>query len=220
MGNCTYILDEVALLCQNPGLPPSERHRHIHLVAGRADRTRMYPVPLIHAILRGLKRFLRKNAELGAMWVLAAGEMGPTLDEEPPTPEPLKWQPLKAGAFYDEKTGLELPRWAVEKGHHTEMDFLDQLKVWDVRLVSECLSVTGRKPISLRWVEENKSGVINPEDEGYEIRSRLVVQETKRVSTIDPMDHGAVFSGMAPLEALRMLCSEAMSNPWTPTQVE
>ena len=44
-----------------------------------------------------------------------------------------------------------------------------------------------------------------------EYRSRLVVMETKRPSTIAPEDKGAVFSVAPPLEAVRMLASLAMS---------
>ena len=44
-----------------------------------------------------------------------------------------------------------------------------------------------------------------------EYRSRLVVMETKRRSTIAPEDKGAVFSATPSLEAVRMLASLAMS---------
>ena len=33
-----------------------------------------------------------------------------------------------------------------QEGRHQEMDFMDKLKVWDVRWTSECLAVTGAVP--------------------------------------------------------------------------
>ena len=84
---------------------------------------------------------------------------------------------------------------------------MHKLKVWLVATRSLCLKRTGRPPIGLRWVEKNRA----TKPGAYDIRSRLVVQETKRVSTIAADDAGAVFSGMAPLEALRMLISYVMS---------
>ena len=62
------------------------------------------------------------------------------------------------------------------------------------------------KPIPLRWVDINKGS-----ETAKEYRSRLVVMETKRGSTIAPEDKGAVFSATPPLEAVRMLASLAMS---------
>ena len=62
------------------------------------------------------------------------------------------------------------------------------------------------KPIPLRWVDINKGS-----ETSKEYRSRLVVMETERRSTIAPEDKGAVFSAAPPLEAVRMLASLAMS---------
>ena len=66
--------------------------------------------------------------------------------------------------------------------------------------------MNGMKPIPLRWVDINKGS-----ETSKEYRSRLVVMETKRRSTIAPEDKGAVFSATPPLEAVRMLASLAMS---------
>ena len=66
--------------------------------------------------------------------------------------------------------------------------------------------MNGMKPIPLRWVDINKGS-----ETSKEYRSRLVVMETKRRSTIAPEDKGAVFSATPPLEAVRMLASLATS---------
>ena len=49
--------------------------------------------------------------------------------------------------------------------------------------------MNGMKPIPLRWVDINKGS-----ETSKEYRSRLVVMETKRRSTIAPEDKGAVFT--------------------------
>ena len=103
--------------------------------------------------MRGVKKLLLNRAKLeGAVFVLDRGEMGPTLHEPPPTPDAItQWVPLREGRYYDEKTGLELESTMVETGRHEEMGFLDHLKLWLIRPTSECLAVTGKPPIPVRW---------------------------------------------------------------------
>ena len=82
---------------------------------------------------------------------------------------------------------------------------ITDLDVWEIVDRDFALErMNGMKPIPLRWVDINKETT-------KECRSRLVVMETKRRSTIVPEDKGAVFSATPPLEAVRMLASLAMS---------
>ena len=66
---------------------------------------------------------------------------------------------------------------------------------------SECLAKTGRKPISIRWVEVNKG-----DDESPNVRSRLVAREIRTAG----MD--AIFAPTPPLESLRMVLSYAVTQ--------
>ncbi len=58
----------------------------------------------------------------------------------------------------------------------------------------------------MRFLDINKGDA-----ENVEIRSRLVVQETRKKTTIDPTDVGAVFAASPPYEAMRFLLNFAMA---------
>ena len=60
----------------------------------------------------------------------------------------------------------------------------------------------GRKPFGMRWIDCNKGDEQRPE-----LRSRLVVQETRQTSTISVSDIAAVTSSTPPLEVVRLFCS-------------
>ena len=59
-----------------------------------------------------------------------------------------------------------------------------------------------------RWLHHNKDDAGRPE-----YRSRLVVQETRRSSTIPPDGVAGTASSTQPLEVVRPICSLAMSMP-------
>ena len=68
----------------------------------------------------------------------------------------------------------------------------------------------GRKPFGMRWIDCNKGDEQRPE-----LRSRLVVQETRQTSTISVSDIAAVTSSTPPLEVVRSFCSLMMSMKGT-----
>ena len=205
MSNCPEVLDEVARRCVNPTLPECERHRHVHLQNGLAKGAERYPVALVKAILKGLRNHLRRHRH-GSLFHVEALDTGPTLDEPPPEwrPEPAAPYETRVGRFFDSVTGFELDPERVRKARAEEVDFMLKLGVWKVVDVNEATAVTGRPPISVSWVDTNKGDEYKPI-----LRSRLVVNETKRVS--GHMDPGEVFSATPPLECIRMQCSLMMS---------
>ena len=83
------------------------------------------------------------------------------------------------------------------------MGFMNTLKAWGYDVAE-----TGRQPITMGWVTVNKG-----DDDKPNIRSRLVVQETKHATSLDPTDSGAVFSATPPYEAMRLILSIGMSQP-------
>eukprot|EP00971_Amphidinium_carterae_P063162 1249986-Amphidinium_carterae.1 len=60
------------------------------------------------------------------------------------------------------------------------MAYMKHLGVWQYSTVAECLTETGRRPYGVRWVDCDKS----PEPSTPDLRSRLVVQETRGNSSI------------------------------------
>ncbi len=225
MSNCTEILDAVALLCPNGDLVARGKkpaHEHVLLIGGgRARRAERYPPGLIAAVLRGLRNHLRR---VRGKYNIGAMDTGPTAEEPEVDDQIRDWidengSVTSAGASHgsaddddpgaiDEVTGLPLPAGAVREARREEVEYMEsKLHVWDVVPVDQCWAETGKPPIGTRWTELNKGDA-----EHMLVRSRLVAQETKRRSTIDPSDTAAVFAASPPLEALRLLGSLAMST--------
>ena len=117
-------------------------------------------------------------------------------------PEPLQLYPEYYQEVYDASTGERLPPELVAKGRAAEMEFMRGLRVWTYATISACLQATGRKPISVGWVDINKG-----DRDNLNVRCRLTVQETKRQTTLDSSDVAATFAATPPYEALRFLLS-------------
>eukprot|EP00971_Amphidinium_carterae_P103562 2050552-Amphidinium_carterae.1 len=60
------------------------------------------------------------------------------------------------------------------------MEYMQHLGVWEYSTAEECVTTTGRKPYGVRWIDSDKS----PNPETPDLRSRLVVQETRGNSSI------------------------------------
>ena len=101
----------------------------------------------------------------------------------------------------DNLTGEVLPPRLVEEARREEIEFMENWEVWEDVPVEECMAKTGKRPIGGRWVDINKGGPTNPL-----IRCRYVAQEVAHFKDDD------FFAAMPPLEALRMLISEAATN--------
>ena len=80
MTNSPELAETLRGVCTNdlPGAK-RERHRHIHLVNGRAKMARIYPPALVRAVLRALKRQMKADGEYREVHLVNAG---PSPDEE------------------------------------------------------------------------------------------------------------------------------------------
>ena len=117
------------------------------------------------------------------------------------------WAAEQGQRFHDDITGELLSGELVRPARQEEMNYMSHLGVWEYRLVSECLEKTGRPPVPVRWVDTNRGDSEHPE-----VRSRLVVQETKGRTTIAPGDVVQTFAATPPLEALRAIASQAVDH--------
>ena len=87
------------------------------------------------------------------------------------------------------------------------MRFLvDELNAYKYDSVDNCLRMTGKRPIPVKWVDVNKGDAQRPE-----VRSRLAVAETRHRTTLSEEDNAQTFSATPPYEALRLLVSFVMS---------
>ena len=60
----------------------------------------------------------------------------------------------------------------VRKARTEEIAELHKYKVYEKRPIAECIAVTGKKPMGIRWVDTNKGDNENPE-----YRSRIVAKD-------------------------------------------
>ena len=91
----------------------------------------------------------------------------------------------------------------VRQARLEELQEIHGFKVYEKVPISECIRVTGRKPIGCRWSDTNKGDQQNPK-----YRSRLCAKEFKAT---DPNKAGC-FAATPPLEALRFMISLCMTE--------
>ena len=190
--------------------PCNGQHAHAALIGGTAKPTERYPPRLVSAILRGLVAYMRRVTGTPVN-ALEAG-VGPHIDEDTPEPDMAACgdDGSKADAdtacFYDQYTGLVLPTAGVRAARRDEVDFANKLVAFDPRTRDEAYEKMGRAPFGTRWIDCNKG-----DDKTPELRSRMVVQETRKTSTIAIDDIAAVTSSTPPLEVVRLFASLMMS---------
>ena len=189
--------------CPNKGTDSRAWRRHIQLVNGRAKAAQIYPPALVAAILKGIREQMKVDGEIKDLGNLNVGAIP---DEEPDCSEEYfeGWFPEQKDEedkiYVDDITGVQLPTDEVLKARDEELGWIHKQKIYEKRTLEECWEVTGKAPITLKWIDRNKGDSIYPN-----YRSRLVVREVKK-------QHGALpahmlFSNMPPLEAAKILCS-------------
>ena len=103
--------------------------------------------------------------------------------------------------YVDDLTGQPLDPELCRIARKAELDYFRSKGVWSVRPIQEAWKLTGRPPISVRWVEVNKG-----DDENPKYRSRLVAREIRMAG------EDAIFAPTPPLESLRMVLSYATTD--------
>ena len=103
--------------------------------------------------------------------------------------------------YIDDLTGQPLDPELCRIARKAELDYFRSKGVWSLRPIQEAWRLTGRPPISVRWVEVNKG-----DDENPKYRSRLVAREIRMAG------EDAIFAPTPPLESLRMVLSYATTD--------
>lgn len=62
-----------------------------------------------------------------------------------------------------------------------EVSYMEGRNIWTVCPMGECLAKTGKKPVSVRWVDTDKGFM---SEGGMEVRSRLVARDFKGVARV------------------------------------
>ena len=134
-------------------------HGHVHLINQRAHHARVYPPKLVAAILRGAREELRVSGEML--------QFDYPVPEDPVIPRDPEIQ-NELETYWDDANGgyldARLVRLARQEIHN--------YKVYEKRPIEECLRVTGKKPMAIRWVDTNKGDEENPE-----YRFRIVARQ-------------------------------------------
>ena len=109
----------------------------------------------------------------------------------------LKVQLQNDEVFKDDLTGQLLPPDLVKLARKKELEYFDGKLVWEKKPMSEARRVTGKPPVTVRWVDVNKGDNLNPN-----VRSRLVARQMRQAG------EDAIFAPTPPLEALRSILSD------------
>jgi hypothetical protein len=107
------------------------------------------------------------------------------------------WQEASAFAWDDVNGGvLDLAK--VREARKEEVDFMKEKKIWREVPVEEAWKVTGKAPVSVKWVDTMKSGGL--------VRCRLVARDFRMKGDKDRED---LFAATPPLELLKALIAKA-----------
>ena len=199
-------------------------HRHQPLLGGRAAAAAIYPPQLCKAILRGAEAQRRREGqalppavlnELAAVgWgqpacepasagvATPAEEVDPQVINDRVGDEADMTMYMGDSQVFDEYTGDALPPDLVAKAREEEVSMMEAWDVWEVVPNEEAWRLTGKKPLKGRWVDCNKG------DRGtYDVRCRWVAKEVAYHHS------DQFFAATPPLEALRLILSEAATGP-------
>ena len=174
----------------------SKWHRHVQLMGGKAKKAEIYPEVLLHNILRGLKKEMKRKNPLSAL------DFGPVNEE--PYFEEKALEGEDWSTFIDEVSGKALETSRVKTARAEELDYAARYNVWTLVPISEAWRETGKAPIGSRWIDIDKGDADHPN-----YRSRLVIQEVRMSGT------EAIFAATPPLESIRFLLSLQRSRPGT-----
>ncbi len=103
--------------------------------------------------------------------------------------------------YRDAVSGQPLEPALVRAARKKELEYFDHKQVWRKRPRAEALAKTGKRPISVRWIDVNKG-----DDDAPNYRSRLVAREIRKPGE-DP-----IFAPTPPLESLRTVISLAATD--------
>ena len=163
MTNCKPLADLLEGVCSNVD-ESAPWHRHVHLINGLAAQAAVYPPALVEAVLRALRQQMLEDGQISE---LQAAESGPVCEE--PFVPPGEWY-----EYWDDVHGVQLDKKLVEEARQVERDWVKKQGVYEVVPLTMCFEETGKRPISLRWIDTNKGDSLRPN-----YRSRMVVREIK-----------------------------------------
>ena len=191
--------------------------RHATVSGRLAREAAVYPFVLCQAILRGVQKQLQADgfARPGIHGIQAQWEENADVvtyrDFETGTLLSVEEYKHLETAFamgenherpcIDAVSGQPLNRGLVELARRKELDYFRDKGVWVKRPRAEAMARTGKRPISIKWIDVNKGDDDNPN-----YRSRLVAREIRKAG------ENPIFAPTPPLESLRTILSLAATD--------
>ena len=136
----------------------------MHFMSGGARAAAHYPAKCCRALCKGMKRQAKVDAS-GMLSTLITAGWHDEIGEVSHVPKPWK-------KYWDDISGKELKPDLVRAAREEELKVVDEMGVWELRPISECLEVTGKKPVKVRWVDVNKG-----DDDSPNVRCRIVAKD-------------------------------------------
>ena len=211
--NSTCLVEELSTRCggRHGSCDRVAGGRHVVCSGKRAIMAAIYHFDLCRAILVGFRKQMVADGKcrdgfMGMMaepWddmpILHVGMTSADVDKAVQNGEEV---------FKDDMTGQVLSPELVHAARRKELDYFASKGVWTKRTVAEAVKVSGKGPITVKWVDTNKGDDLNPN-----VRSRLVAREIRRAGE-EP-----IFAPTPPLESLRTILSLAATDmvgrkPW------
>ena len=186
IGNATEVMNLLGQKCNG-------QHRHQELVNGRAQKAGVYPSGLCRAICRGTALQMRED-KAGRRCLLSVTAK----DKIYEIPEEEEIGELEAA--WDDTSGKALDPRGVRRARLKDMGYINEKGVWTI-VDRQWALAKGIKIVGTKWLDVDKGDASAPN-----LRSRLVAKEFN-----DGTDGGqaSLFAATPPLEALRLLISEA-----------
>ncbi len=207
MSNAPALLECLSRRCSGEGGECSRPRggRHAPCEGKIAREAAKYSKGLCKAILKGMHAQMRLSGITNDHEV---GLHAVTDDNEPERVFKAK-DSRYSGKYRDDITGQVLRDDLVAEARAQELGYFAKKGVWSKRPRREARAVTGRGPISVRWVDVNKGDDVNPR-----YRSRLVARQLKA----HDRSNSSYFAPTPPLEALRTVLSLAATrvSNWQP----
>ena len=151
MSNGQHILHALSRRCSGLGGQCSRKKGGVHRQAsGRVAReAAVYPPELCKAMIRGIM------SELKARGIVKDGEIGlhAVCDEDKPFNDPDSGY---SGKYRDDMSGQVLKDCLVQEARLKELQYFNAKGVWRKCNFAEAFANSGRRPISVRWVDVNK----------------------------------------------------------------
>ena len=173
----------------------NKNHRHVHLMSGRARDAAIYPDQLCNEICKGIKEQIDHDEfiqRLPSKIVKSINSIRAEINNI--DINSIHNDESDAECYFDDVTGAPLDPKMVKEARKVEMSFFKSKGVYYYDTNDNCILMTGKKPIAVRWVDVNKG-----DDENPNYRSRLVAKEINTGANND------LFAATPPIEALKIL---------------